>query len=402
MASLRLEQVSKVFPGDVRAVKRLSLDIEDGEFVTLVGPSGCGKTTTLRLIAGLDQPSEGVIEIAGRSMEGVSPALRDIAMVFQQPALLPHKTVARNLAFGLQVRGQQWQEIQSSVTRVAGLLGMDSLLERLPGQLSGGERQRVSLGKALVRRPAVYLLDEPLASLDGPLRLELRRELKQQHQRLAASGDCAATMIYVTHDQAEALTLGQRVAVLDRGELQQIGSPQEVYDNPHNTMVARFIGLPPMNLLPGDLRQENDRITFVHGSWSVPVDKARHKLVKQLIGRQVLLGIRAEDVRLAAGDSGPLSTSNLANKAEIVTAEVADIEPLGDSTLVYLRLGNAPDRSTSPRGIGDGMAVSRMESRVRLMPDERIQVYFDMQRVHFFDPATGRNVNRSEIATKGN
>src|SRR6059036_41457 len=248
MAEVRLEHVTKRFSEDVAALDDLTLEVADGEFLILVGPSGCGKTTALRLVAGLEKPSSGTITIGDRFVNDVTPRDRDIAMVFQNYALYPHMTVVKNLAFGLKERKTPKPEIERRVGEVSAILGLDDLLKRRPAQLSGGQRQRVAMGRALVREPKAFLLDEPLSNLDAKLRVQMRAELKRLHTRLGI------TTIYVTHDQVEAMTLGDRIAVMSAGRPQQIGAPQDVYDRPANLFVAGFIGSPPMNLLQGVVR----------------------------------------------------------------------------------------------------------------------------------------------------
>ena len=245
MARVEFRSVTKMFGDETTAVDALDLDVADGELMVLVGPSGCGKSTALRMVAGLEHPTSGVIEIAGRDVAGLSPAARDIAMVFQSYALYPHMTVRKNLAFPLQRRRMAKADVARRVTDVAEMLELTELLGRRPAQLSGGQRQRVAMGRALIREPVAFLLDEPLSNLDAKLRAELRAELKRLHARLET------TMIFVTHDQVEAMTLGDRIAVMDRGRLQQVGTPEDIYRKPRNVFVARFVGSPAMNLLPG-------------------------------------------------------------------------------------------------------------------------------------------------------
>jgi multiple sugar transport system ATP-binding protein len=307
VARVAFEHVTKVYPGAVVAVEGLSLEASDGEFLILVGPSGCGKTTALRMVAGLERISDGTITIGDRIVNDVPPKDRDIAMVFQNYALYPHMTVEKNLAFGLRQRRTSRPDVRRRVDEVSRMLGLEQLLERRPGQLSGGQRQRVAMGRALVREPDVFLLDEPLSNLDAKLRVQMRSELKRLQGRLGV------TTIYVTHDQVEAITLGERIAVLSDGVLQQVGRPQDVYDHPDNVFVASFIGSPPMNLLKG--RAMSGRVAVGDLEFDHP----------QAPDGDVLVGIRPEGLRpVGQGHAGP---------GFEVHVEV--VEPLGDEVLVH-------------------------------------------------------------------
>jgi multiple sugar transport system ATP-binding protein len=383
MASVSLAGVSKVFPGDVQALDRVHLEVQEGEFVVLVGPSGCGKTTLLRLVAGLERPSEGTIHIAGQVVNQRPPKERDVAMVFQGHALYPHLTVYRNLAFGLSLRkrGAWWSaamgrllgtaaarqnaaEIEEKVRSTARRLGIEDLLQRLPGELSGGQRQRVALGRALVRRPAVCLFDEPLSNLDAQLRAEMRRELKMLHQQQPA------TTLYVTHDQAEAMTLGSRIAVMRNGGIEQLGAPLELYDRPINRFVAGFLGSPSMNFLSGQLATIGDSINFVGRGGAIPLDKSAASRVQQYIGRRMWLGIRPEHVRLGSDPA-----------AKAPSGSVLAVESLGDSCIVHLELEAFAERITAKTYV-----------RVPANTGHRVPVEFDSQRLQLFDPDTGENV----------
>jgi multiple sugar transport system ATP-binding protein len=363
MARVVLEHLEKVYPNGVRAVRDLSLDVVDGELMVLLGPSGCGKTTTLRLIAGLDEPTRGTIALGGRTIDRLPPKDRDLAMVFQTPALYPHLTVLENLAFSLRMRGVPRKAIRHNVLRTARLLGIDDLLDRKPRQLSGGQGQRVALGRALVRRPACYLFDEPLSSLDAPLRGQLRSELKRFHQRLGI------TTLYVTHDQEEAMALAGRIAVLCDGELQQVGPPREVYDRPANRFVAGFVGSPPMNFVDGTLVGEEDRLWFDTGRWRLamaPEGLAAHA------GRHAVLGIRPEDLRLA----GPREMADGA-----LRAEVALVEPLGDRTWVHLEVE------------GGFRLVARTDPRHAPACGAALGVQIPLDRAHWFEAGeTGQRI----------
>ena len=343
MASVRLERVQKTYPNGHVAAKGLDLEIADGEFMVLVGPSGCGKSTALRMVAGLETPTGGRILIGERDVTALPPQERDIAMVFQTYALYPHMTVRENLAFGLRMRGAGRDVIGHRVTEASRALALDAVLDRKPAQLSGGQRQRVALGRAIVREPKVFLFDEPLSNLDAKLRVETRAELARLHRRLGA------TIIYVTHDQEEAMTLGSRVAVMRDGLLQQVAPPMEMYRRPANRFVAEFVGSPAMNFLPGEL------IGSAGG----------------VANRKHTLGVRPHDVTLVPQGTGSLD------------ARVDVVEPRGSELLVYLRLGT------------DG---SGPELRAITPPDTVVEaeqlvgVRFDPEKVHWFDENNGRRV----------
>lgn len=425
MANVVLDRVSRVFPGGVTAVDQLDLHVRDGELLVLVGPSGCGKTTTLRLIAGLEPLSSGEIQIGERKVNRLAPRDRDVAMVFQGHALYPHLTVYQNLAFGLELRRGGWLrhlrrgrrgagetprpqpngQIRPRVLAAARTLGIEALLERTPAELSGGERQRVALGRALVREPAVFLFDEPLSNLDALLRTGLRSELKRLHQTLAA------TMIYVTHDQAEALSLGDRIAVLDGGRLQQIGEPLRVYHQPANRFVAGFLGSPPMNLVEAALENgasagRSEHFILRGGGWSVEVE--RRWLPSESQHHQLIWGLRPEDIRLSAAAPrapSPEPPAPTSQPGRIrLTGWVNLIEPLGDTAVIHL----APNRPTAEMR-GD-TASPADENRVLLLKTsdlggarvgERIEAWFDAARLHWFDALTGRSLRGFE-ASNGN
>ena len=354
MASVTLRRLAKRYDPEGRsAVDGLSLEVRDGELFVLLGPSGCGKTTVLRCIAGLEEPTAGEILIGERDVTRLDPAARDVAMVFQTQALYPHLTVRKNLAFGLEVRRVPAAEIARRVQQAAVRLRLEPLLDRRPGELSGGERQRVALGRALVREPQVFLLDEPLASLEPALRGELRDVLVDLHRALGA------TVVYVTHDQVEAMTMGQRIAVLEGGRLRQVGTPAELYGLPADVFVARFIGNPGMNILAGRGRGTGDAGGVVDcGTWSVPVALERYE-------GEIYLGVRPEHVSLVASDQG------------IGTAHVRGVEPLGPDTLVRLDAGGQP-------------LVARVHGISDLRAGDPVGVKLDRRQLHLFDAAGAR------------
>ncbi len=366
MPGLTFDHVSKEFPGGTVAVRDLSLAIADGEFMIFVGPSGCGKTTALRMVAGLEKITSGTISIGDRVINDVSPRDRDIAMVFQNYALYPHMTVRKNLAFGLKERKMPKDEIEQRVTDVSAMLGIDDLLARRPAQLSGGQRQRVAMGRALVREPAAFLLDEPLSNLDAKLRVQVRGDLKRLHQRLGI------TTIYVTHDQVEAMTLGDRVAVMSNGVLQQLGAPQDVYDRPANLFVAGFIGSPPMNLLRAEARGGVANA----GDLSLPI--------AGLPDGDVVLGLRPEHLRPAT--DGQPSTE----------FQVEVVEPLGDGVIVHgtvsgtLVTAPSGDDEVLPRLAGERAEITtKFEPTLRPSPGERMRLAIAPHHVHVFDGRTG-------------
>ncbi|MEO8199746.1 MAG: sn-glycerol-3-phosphate ABC transporter ATP-binding protein UgpC [Gemmatimonadota bacterium] len=366
MANVKLESVRKAFPvgGKTRvAVDDVSLDIADGEFCVLVGPSGCGKSTTLRIIAGLESATAGRVFIGPRDVTNLPAKERDIAMVFQSYALYPHMTAYENMAFALKLRGMPREQIDDRVRKAGALLGIAEFLDRRPRQLSGGERQRIALGRAIVRQPEVFLFDEPLSNLDAKLRLQMRREIAALHRRLGA------TMIYVTHDQVEAMTLGDRIVVLDKGRVQQIAPPMELYDRPSNIFVASFIGSPAMNLVPGVVVGEVGAVAFrVGGNETIvtPIPPWQQALASYR-GKAVILGVRPEDVRL--GDPG-----------QGIPAMVELAEPLGNELLLHVRAGEVELTARLPAG-----SPPTSGSQVHLAVDPA--------KVHFFDQASGMAIS---------
>ncbi|AKF11426.1 ABC transporter ATP-binding protein [Sandaracinus amylolyticus] len=346
MASLELDAVSKIYPGGTPGIRRLDLAVRDGELLVLVGPSGCGKSTALRIVAGLEDVSSGRVRIGKRDVTALPPQDRNVAMVFQSYALYPHKTVRANLAFPLETRRVPRDDVDRRVREVASILDLEPLLERKPAQLSGGQRQRVALGRAMVRAPDVFLLDEPLSNLDASLRVRMRAELHRLHRRLGA------TMLYVTHDQEEAMTLGSRVAVLRDGELEQIGEPMELHRRPATVFVARFLGSPSMNVIEGEVHEGRARTAL--GAIDAPLAS----------GTRVLVGVRPRDVVL--GGEGD------------VMLPIDVVEPLGDEAIVHLAADTAL------------VAIAPIEPR--LAPGDRVGVRLRRDRIHLFDAATGRRV----------
>jgi multiple sugar transport system ATP-binding protein len=366
MASVTLQELTKRFD-KVTAVNQVNLDILDKEFVVFVGPSGCGKTTTLRMIAGLEETSDGTIMIGNRVVNDVPPKDRNIAMVFQNYALYPHMDVYKNMAFGLKLRRTPRPEIERRVREAARILGIEELLDRKPRQLSGGQRQRVAVGRAIVRQPEVFLFDEPLSNLDAKLRVQMRSELIKLHYQLEA------TMIYVTHDQVEAMTMGDRIVIMNNGEIQQVGAPMEVYDHPVNTFVAGFIGSPAMNFFQGKLTAQNSDLFVDLGKFSVKLPKSQVNQFGNHVNRQVVFGIRPENIsdREEAGE----------HQQARVPAKVNVVEPLGSEVIVEL-------------SAGDHTFVGRLDPTTTARPMQEIAAYFDMSRFQLFDADTGVNLTR--------
>ena len=384
MAEIRIAQVTKTFAGGVQAVDGVDLTIPSGEFTVLVGPSGCGKTTLLRMIAGLEEVTAGEIWIGDREVSRLAPRDRDIAMVFQNYALYPHLTVAKNLAYPLKVRKQPKADIDRRVREVARLLGLEELLGRRPGALSGGQRQRVAMGRALIREPAVFLMDEPLSNLDAKLRVEMRTELARLHERLGI------TTVYVTHDQVEAMTLGTRVAVMRDGRIQQVDAPHALYREPADVFVASFIGSPSMNL--AEAKATDGAVEFA--GFSVQLEP--HRLPAGLSSGSFLLGIRPQDFRDAAG----------ADPAwPVVEVEVAVVEDLGSSAHVIFPVDAAPlkfetmraevERKEDARLLATdtrALFTAEVSESTRVRPGHRVRLAIDPSRLHFFDRETGRRL----------
>ncbi|MGI9420154.1 MAG: ABC transporter ATP-binding protein [Geminicoccaceae bacterium] len=363
MASLSIDHVEKSF-GSTEVLKGIDIEIESGEFLVLVGPSGCGKSTLLNLIAGLETITSGEIRIDGTRVNERHPKDRDIAMVFQSYALYPNMTVADNMAFGLEMRGMPKAEREKAVADVAKLLQIEPLLKRRPGQLSGGQRQRVAMGRALVRDPKIFLFDEPLSNLDAKLRVEMRTEIKKLHNRLGA------TIVYVTHDQIEAMTLATRIAIMNEGELQQLGTPRELYDHPANIFVATFIGSPAMNLMPAKIVAADDGLAAAIGTGETPAARLPlppdHGLGDH-VGRDVILGLRSEHITEApaSDDAGP--------GRHTLVCQVEVTEPTGPDTLALIK-------------IGDIEAMSRLGADTPVRPGKTARLTIDMAKACLFDP----------------
>ena len=368
MASLQLKGVYKRYPGGVTAVSDFNLDIEDKEFIILVGPSGCGKSTTLRMIAGLEEISEGELYIGDRLVNDVVPKDRDIAMVFQNYALYPHMTVYDNMAFGLKLRKMPKTEIRKRVEEAAQILDITHLLDRKPKALSGGQRQRVALGRAIVREPKVFLLDEPLSNLDAKLRAQMRTELSKLHAKLGT------TFIYVTHDQTEAMTMGTRIVVMKDGIIQQVDTPQNLYDTPTNMFVAGFIGSPQMNFIDATLVEKGDGmyVEFGPNSLKLPDFKAKDEALKSYVGQEIVIGIRPEHIHdeeryLATIPDG------------IVNASVEVTELMGNETYLYL-------------AIAGNNAIARVSPNTSARRGDEIKITIDVNKIHIFDKNTEKTI----------
>ncbi len=371
MAGITFQAVTKQFPDGTVAVNALDLEINDGEFMIFVGPSGCGKTTALRMVAGLEHPTSGEILIGDRVVNDLDPVDRDIAMVFQNYALYPHMTVRNNIGFPLRMQNIPRGERRERIESAAELLGIGELLERKPGALSGGQRQRVAMGRAIVRHPTSFLMDEPLSNLDAKLRVQMRAELVKLHQRLGV------TTLYVTHDQTEAMTLGERVAVLNRGVIQQVDTPGELYNRPANTFVATFIGSPAMNFLRA--RLSSGAVEFASYRLELP-DRVVAGLVRS--EGEVLLGLRPEHF------FDPRLTPNAVRSSLPVTVELT--EQLGSETLLYFRAdGVEAEKSSEGEVELGGALVARLDPRTQASPGERLVLGIDADRAHLFDPVTG-------------
>ena len=364
MAEVSLKHVKKVYDKDVVAIKDFDLDIDDKEFLVLVGPSGCGKSTALRMIAGLEEITEGDLYIGGKQMNDVAPKDRDIAMVFQNYALYPHMDVYNNMAFGLKLRKFKKDEIKKRVDNAAGILGLEAFLDRKPKALSGGQRQRVALGRAIVRDAEVFLMDEPLSNLDAKLRVQMRAEIQKLHQRLQT------TTIYVTHDQTEAMTMATRLVVMSEGEIQQVGAPKDVYDFPNNIFVGGFIGSPAMNFLNGKIDDKH----FVMNDIKILIPEGKLKALREqgYEGKDVVLGVRPEDIH----DEPVFLDASPETKIDALI-DVAEL--MGSETFLYSK-------------VDDQDFVARVDSRTDVTSDDTIQLAFDLNNAHFFDAETEERI----------
>lgn len=366
MAEVILEKVAKTYPNGFKAVLDANLEVQDKEFLVLLGPSGCGKTTTLRMIAGLEEITEGTIKIGGRVVNDVEPKDRDIAMVFQNYALYPHMSVYENMAFGLKLRKTPKPEIEKRVTEAARILGIEQLLDRKPKQLSGGQRQRVAVGRAIVRNPKVFLFDEPLSNLDAKLRVQMRAELKRLHQNLQA------TIIYVTHDQVEAMTMADKIVIMKDGIIQQIGDPYSVYFEPRNKFVAGFIGTPAMNFISAKLVSEGGKVWVVKEDMKLLVPEDKVERLGHLVGKETTFGIRPEDIYDKMYAVAPKDEFTVKGNVDVV-------EPLGSETLIHATIH------------GDEI-VAKVDPKSRASAGDKMDLVFDMSMMHLFDPETEENV----------
>jgi multiple sugar transport system ATP-binding protein len=402
MAQVSFEHVSKIYPDGTRAVNDVNLEIRDGEFMVLVGPSGCGKTTALRMVAGLEDISEGVLRIGERVVNHVPSRDRDIAMVFQSYALYPHLSVYENIAFGLRLKKMPKPEIDERVKRAAKLLGLEEYLPRKPRALSGGQRQRVAMGRAIVREPAAFLMDEPLSNLDAKLRVQTRAEIAK------LQSDLAVTTIYVTHDQVEAMTMGNRVAVMRKGELQQVDDPQTLYDKPVNLFVGGFIGSPAMNLLDATIEGSNGDLRAKIGEQTISLGGetlASRPALKGYVGQKVIIGIRPEDLEDAALETGAPSDRILHGRLELR-------EALGSEIMAHFAIKAAHAESDEMREIqedvgaadstpaigseeGEAVIVGRFGARSQVKAGNEVTAVVDTRALHFFDPGTGNGIYES-------
>ena len=401
MAEVTFDRVSKIYPDGTKAVSEVDLDIQDGEFMVLVGPSGCGKTTALRMVAGLEEISEGVVKIGERVVNHVPPRDRDIAMVFQSYALYPHLSVYDNIAFGLKLKKEKKAEIDRRVQDAARILGLEPFLKRKPRALSGGQRQRVAMGRAIVRQPQAFLMDEPLSNLDAKLRVQMRAEISR------LQNDLGTTTIYVTHDQVEAMTMGDRVAVMRKGELQQVAGPQELYDHPVNLFVGGFIGSPAMNMVEATLERANGGLAAKVGSHSIDLGDETLDARPGLTGyegRKVVLGIRPEDLEDAALASDIPDTRRLSGKIELK-------EALGSEIMVHFTVDAPPaltedvrelakdagdERAVQEDGARETTMVGRFGARSGVSEGKTAEVAVDTRALHFFDPNSGLGIYDSE------
>ncbi|MDY2628281.1 MAG: sn-glycerol-3-phosphate ABC transporter ATP-binding protein UgpC [Lachnospiraceae bacterium] len=362
MAGLKLKHIYKRYPNGFEAVKDFNMEIEDKEFIIFVGPSGCGKSTTLRMIAGLEEITEGELWIGDKLCNDVEPKDRDIAMVFQNYALYPHMSVYDNMAFGLKLRKVPKDQIDKAVKNAAKILGIEQLLDRKPKALSGGQRQRVAMGRAIVRSPKVFLMDEPLSNLDAKLRVQMRIEISKLHK------DLGTTIIYVTHDQTEAMTLGTRIVVMKDGVVQQIDSPQNLYDHPYNKFVAGFMGSPQMNILNAKCGKAGDQVTLTFGGGTIKLDKEKSAMLKDYVGKEVSFGIRPEDVH-----DDPAFIAE--NPDMVINATIRVYEMLGAEVYLYF-------------DIDDTNVTARVKPDTTARPGSQVKFALDIKKIHVFDNET--------------
>lgn len=367
MAGIKLENVSKIFQGkdNIKAVDSINLEIKDKEFLVLVGPSGCGKSTILRMIAGLEEISEGKLYIDNKLVNDLPPKNRDISIVFQNYALYPHMTAYQNLAFGLKIKKIDKKTIHSRVMKAAKILEIEDLLDRKPKSMSGGQNQRVAIGRAIVRNPKVFLFDEPLSNLDAKLRGQMRVEIAKLHKTLQT------TVVYVTHDQVEAMTLGERIVLMDKGEIQQVDAPVELYNNPQNLFVAGFIGTPTMNFIEGSVTKNNDHLLFIDSSNTFQFNLPSGHFLKHHLDKTVILGIRSENIYDQIDKDG--------NKSEYATlnCKIQFIEELGHEKFAFAKLN-------------DKEIVSRLKPNAEITIDKPTQLFFYINKMHFFDKKSER------------
>jgi len=407
VAEVTFDGISKIYPDGTRAVDSFDLEILDGEFMVLVGPSGCGKTTALRMVAGLEEISEGQLRIGDRVVNELAPRDRDIAMVFQSYALYPHLTVYDNIAFSLRLRKTPKSEIDKRVREAARILGLEQFLDRKPRALSGGQRQRVAMGRAIVRQPHAFLMDEPLSNLDAKLRVQMRAEIS------GIQRDLEVTTIYVTHDQIEAMTMGDRVAVMRKGELQQVASPQELYDQPVNLFVGGFIGSPAMNMIEGTLERANGGLAIKTGDQSIALGDevlSKRPALKAYEGREIVVGIRPEDLEDAAIDTEAPANRRVRGRVELR-------EALGSEIMVHFTVEAPPavtdDVRELARDVGEEAVVEakadashttlvgRFSPRTEVRKGDVLEVTVDARSLHFFDRDTGMGIYKEQDSTKG-
>jgi multiple sugar transport system ATP-binding protein len=408
VAEVTFDGVSKIYPDGTRAVNDINLEIQDGEFMVLVGPSGCGKTTALRMVAGLEDISEGQLRIGERVVNELAPRDRDIAMVFQSYALYPHLTVYDNIAFSLRLRKTPKEETDKRVKDAARILGLEQFLDKKPRSLSGGQRQRVAMGRAIVRQPQAFLMDEPLSNLDAKLRVQMRAEIS------GIQRDLKVTTLYVTHDQVEAMTMGDRVAVIRKGELQQVATPQELYDQPVNIFVGGFIGSPAMNLVEATLAKSNGGLAVKTGDQTIVLSDEtlqQHPALRSYEGRQIVLGIRPEDLEDAAVDKdASAGQARMRGRVELR-------EALGSEILVHFTIEAPPavteDVRELARDVGDESTVDakaeashttmvgRFSPRTEVRVGDVLEIAVDTRSLHFFDPENGMAIYKEQDSTKG-